>query len=78
MRFQFSDEEELVWEGYNSIHPNPFFSNLKANKIMSKRLLCHLLSVNDLDHDIPSIHSLSVANEFVDVFPEDLLGVPPL
>ena len=54
MRFQFSDEEELVWEGYNSIHPNPFFSNLKANKIMSKRLLCHLLSVNDLDHDIPS------------------------
>ena len=45
---------------------------------MSKGLLCHLVSVNDLDHDVPPIDSVPVVSEFLDVFPEDLPGVPPL
>ena len=36
------------------------------------------MSVNDSDHDISSIDSVPVVNEFLDVFPEDLSGVPPL
>ena len=43
--------------------------------MMSKGLLCHLVSVNDLDHDIPSIDSVPVVNEFQDVFPDDLPGI---
>ncbi|XP_069150399.1 uncharacterized protein [Solanum lycopersicum] len=78
VRFRFPNEEELVWEGYNPTRPNPLISNLKANKMMAKGLLCHLVSVNDLDHDVPSIDSVPVVNEFLDVFPEDLPGVPPL
>ena len=54
---------ELVWEGYNSSHPNPLISNLKAYKMMSHELLCHLISVNDLDHDIPSTDSLPVGSK---------------
>ena len=77
VRFCFPNKEELVWEGYNSSHPNPFISNFKANKIMSKGLLCHLVSVNNLYHDIPSIDLVFVVNEFQDVFPDDLHGVPP-
>ena len=76
--FRFPNEVEMVWEGYNSSHPNPLISNLKANKVMSKGLLCHLVSVNDLDHDIPSIDSVPIVNEFLDVFPEYLSGVPPI
>ena len=75
--FRFSNKEQLVWEVYNSSLPYPLISNLKANKIMSKGLLCHLVSVNDLDHDIPSIDSLPVVNDFQDVFPDYLPGVPP-
>ena len=44
---------------------------------MSKGLLCHLVSFNDLNHDIHSIDSLPVVNDFQDVFPNDLLGFPP-
>ena len=51
--------------------PNPLISNLKANKMMSKGLLYHLVSVNDLDHDIPSIDSVPVVNECLDVFLDD-------
>ena len=43
----------------------------------SKGLLYHIMSVNDLDHDIPFIDSVSILNEFQDVFPEDFPGVPP-
>ena len=46
--------------------------------MMSKGLLCHFVSVNDLDYDIPSIDSVPVVNEFLDVFPEDQLEVLPL
>ena len=77
VRFRFPNEEELVWEGYNSIRPNPLISNRKANKMMSKGLLCHLVSINDLDHDVPSIESVPVLNEFKDVFPYYLPVVPP-
>ena len=44
---------------------------------MSKRLLYHLVSVNVLDHDFPSIDSVQVLNEFPYVFLDDLPGVPP-
>ena len=64
-------------EGYDSSRPNSLISKLKANKMISKGLLCHLVSVNDLDHDISSIESVPVVNEFHDVFPDDLPGVPP-
>ena len=64
VRFHFPNKEELVWEGYNSSHPNLFISTLKGSKKMSKGLLCHLVSVNDLDKDIPSIDSVLVVNEF--------------
>ena len=64
VRFRFHYEVELVWEGYNLSRSSPLISNLEANKIMSKGLLCHLVSVNDLDHDIPCIGSVPVVNEF--------------
>ena len=38
VRFRFPNDVELVWDGYNSIHPNPLISNLKYNKMMSKGL----------------------------------------
>ena len=46
--------------------------------MMVKGLLFHLVSVNDFDHYVPSIDSVPVVNEFLDVFPDDLLGIPPL
>ena len=44
---------------------------------MFKGLLGNIVSVNDLDHKIPSIESATVVNMFPDVFPDDLPGVPP-
>ena len=43
----------------------------------SKGLLCHLVSINDLEHVIPSIDSVLVVNQFQNAFPNDLHGVHP-
>ena len=72
LRFHFPNEIEMVWEGYISSRSIPLISKLRANKMMSKGLLCHIVSTNDLDHDIPSIDSVHVVNEFKEVFPDYL------
>ena len=38
--------------------------------------LYHLVRVNDLENEVPSVDSVSIVNEFQDVFPEDLPGIP--
>ena len=43
----------------------------------AKGYLYHLVRVNDLDKEVPSIDSVPIVNDFPDVFLEDLLGVPP-
>ena len=67
----------ICMEGYNLSHRNPLICNLKANKMMSKGLLCNLESVNYVDNDIPSINSVPLVGEFQDVFYDDLPRVAP-
>ena len=62
--FCFPNEVELVWVGYNSSRLCPLFSNLKAYKIMSKGLLHHIVSINNINNDIPSIEYVPQVNEF--------------
>ena len=64
-------------EGYNLSRSSPLISDLKANKMMSKGLLCDFVSVNNLGHDIPSMDSGPVLNVFQDVFSNDFRRVPP-
>ena len=47
VRFCYTNEKYLVWEGFNLSNPNPLILNLMDNNIMSKGLLCHLVSVNN-------------------------------
>ena len=71
MRFQFPNELELEWEGRGSSPLGQTVSYLKTNKIIDKGYVYHLVRVNDLDHEVPSIDSVTIVNEFLDVFLED-------
>ena len=77
MRFQFPNELERECEGHESSLVGQIVSHLKVNKMIAKGYLCHLVRVNDLDQDVPSIVLVSTVNEFPDVFLEDLPGIPP-
>ena len=37
----------------------------------------HLVRVRDMEAESPTLQSVTVVNEFIDVFPEELPGLPP-
>lgn len=55
-----------------------FISYLKARKLISKGCLYHLIRVNDLDaeKEAPTLQSVPIVNEYIDVFLEELPGLP--
>ncbi|WMV19420.1 hypothetical protein MTR67_012805, partial [Solanum verrucosum] len=54
-----------------------FISCIKARKLISKGCLYHLVRVRDVESKTVLIESVPVVNEFLDVFSNDLPGVPP-
>ena len=69
--------DPLVWEGdYISI-PVHIISFLRAKRIVSKGCLAFLAHLRDDTSTVPSLESVSIVREFVDVFPADLPGMPP-
>ena len=45
--------------------------------MISKGCLYHIVRVQDLDSEIPSIEFVLVVSEFPEVFSNDLSGIPP-
>ena len=76
VHFQFPKEAVLEWKGNIGAPRGKFIYYLKANKMMSKGYICHLVRVRNLDAEPPTLQSIPVVNEFPDVFPEDLSGLP--
>ncbi|KAH0682275.1 hypothetical protein KY289_020027 [Solanum tuberosum] len=72
-----SDEPILEWKGSSLVPMGHFISYLKAIKMISKCYLYHLVRVKDLSSETPTLESVPVVNDFPEVFPEDLPGVPP-
>ncbi|MCF6774917.1 hypothetical protein L3H44_11035, partial [Corynebacterium sp. MC-12] len=75
--FHFPNEVVLEWEGKIRAPKGRFISYFKARKMISKGYICHLVRVRDMEAESPTLQSVPVVNEFVDVFPEELPGLPP-
>ncbi|KAH0728122.1 hypothetical protein KY284_003987 [Solanum tuberosum] len=77
VKFQFPSEPILEWESQNVVVKGRFISCTKARKLISKGCLYHLVRVRDMESKTLLIESVPIVNEFLDVFPNDLPGVPP-
>ena len=42
-------------------------SHHKVTKILSKRYLYHLVRVDDIEHEVPYVDSVSIVNDFQDL-----------
>ena len=69
--------DPLVWEGDYTSNPVRIISFLRAKKMVSWGFLAFLAHLRDDTTQVPSIESVSIVREFLDVFPADLPGMPP-
>ena len=64
-------------EGGNSIPRGSIISCIREFKMISKVYLYHIVTVQDLDSEIPPIQSVPRVSEFLKVFPIDLPSIRP-
>ncbi|XP_070025606.1 uncharacterized protein [Nicotiana sylvestris] len=77
VRFQFPGEPVLEWKGNTASPRGKFISYLKARKMIRKGCIYHLVQVQDVEVESLTIRSIPVVNKFPDVFPDELLDLPP-
>ncbi|XP_070055326.1 uncharacterized protein [Nicotiana tomentosiformis] len=75
-RFQFPGEPIIKWKGNIATPKGRFISYLKARRMISKCYIYHLIRVRDVEEKPPTLQSILVVNEFLEVFPDELPGLP--
>jgi len=75
--FKFPNDSVIEWEGGSVAPKGMFISYLRAQILVSKGCLYHLVWVKDSNSKGPSLYSIPRINEFPKVFPDELPGVPP-
>ncbi|XP_070058149.1 uncharacterized protein [Nicotiana tomentosiformis] len=67
----------IEWRGSLYYVPSRVISYLKAQRMVGKGCLSYLAFVRNVGDNTPTIDSILVVRDFPDVFPTDLLGMPP-
>ena len=45
--------------------------------MITKGCIYHLIRIHNIDAEPPTLQSIPVVSEFLDVFPDELPGIPP-
>ena len=77
VRFEIPGETPFVLRGSVVETPTNLISVLKAQRLLIKGCQGFLALVRDVDRLIVSLKNIPVVQEFPDVFPEELPGLPP-
>ena len=65
-----------MFYGLRKTLPNSIMTAIKANKILQKSYLGYLAYVIEVSDSGSRLEDILVVREFLDVFPEDLPGIP--
>ncbi|KAH0672114.1 hypothetical protein KY284_023201 [Solanum tuberosum] len=69
--------EKLEWERVYKPEQTKIISSIRAKKLIGQSCLAYLAHIRDVEIEAPSIGSIPVVLEFIEVFPNDLTGMPP-
>ncbi|XP_070015275.1 uncharacterized protein [Nicotiana sylvestris] len=67
----------IEWQGLTDYVPGRVISFLKSQWMVGKGCLSYLAFMRDVSAETPTIDSVSVVRDFLDVFPADMPGMPP-
>ncbi|XP_049371627.1 uncharacterized protein LOC125836498 [Solanum verrucosum] len=67
----------VLWQGAYSHTLTGIIYFIRARRLVASGCLAYLAYVRDVSREGPSIDLVPVVREFADVFPTDLLGLPP-
>ncbi|XP_070046456.1 uncharacterized protein [Nicotiana tomentosiformis] len=67
----------IEWRYSLNCVPSKVISYLKAQRMVGKGCTSYLAFVRDVSANTPTIDSILVVQEFPDIFPTDLSGMPP-
>ncbi|XP_070032769.1 uncharacterized protein [Nicotiana tomentosiformis] len=67
----------LEWKGSLGHSISKVISYVKSRRMVEKECLAYLAYIRDPSAKVPSMDSVPVVREFLDVFPADLSGMPP-
>lgn len=76
--FNFPGEPSLVWKGVIPLTHGKIISYVKVCRMISHGCFGFIATVHDTRGEDVTIDGVPVVREFADVFPEDLLGLPPM
>lgn len=76
-KFQFLNVLVIEWRGSPIVPKDKFISYIKARKLIFKEFMYHIFQVKDDTIESPSLESLLIVYQFLEVFPDNLSGVPP-
>nr|GFC53253.1 putative reverse transcriptase domain, aspartic peptidase domain protein [Tanacetum cinerariifolium] len=69
---------EFIYHGSLPGKSMQIISALQARTLLSRGCEGFLDTIHDTTSDVPSIHDQQIVFEFPDVFPDELLGIPPV
>ncbi|WRX09992.1 hypothetical protein QQP08_002479 [Theobroma cacao] len=77
VRFDFPGEPSFSLQGDRSNAPTNLISVISARRLLRQGCIGYLAVVKDTQAKIGDVTQVSVVKEFVDVFPDELPGLPP-
>nr|GFC34347.1 putative reverse transcriptase domain, aspartic peptidase domain protein [Tanacetum cinerariifolium] len=69
---------EFIYHGSLPGKSMQIISALQARTLLSHGCEGFLATIQDTSSDVPSIYDQPIVSEFPDVFPDELLGIPPV
>lgn len=74
--FDLDEEVGLVFQGDKIGSPSIMLSAI-SRKMARKGVQCYLAYIVDVEKEVPQLDQVPIVREFIDVFPDDLPGLPP-
>ena len=75
VRLRMPDKKVVIFKGQKQA--KKFLTMMQTKRLLRQGCEAYLAYVKDMNKEVPALEEIAVVNEFPDVFPDELPGLPP-